>query len=109
MSVAAALDLGGGATAERICEAMRILFSPPGIRAVFINIFGGITRCDEVAGGVRLAAEQGVLGDKLVLVCMEGTNKDQGIAMIESIAGNVLLVNGLREGVAALVERRARL
>ncbi|MCL1855200.1 MAG: acetate--CoA ligase family protein [Clostridia bacterium] len=109
MSVAAALDLGGGATAARICEAMRILFATPGVKAVFINIFGGITRCDEVAGGVRLAMEQGVLGEKLVLIRMEGTNKEQGVAMIKSLAGNVFLVDGLREGITALVDRRAQL
>jgi len=106
MKVAAALDLGGGATGERICEAMRILFATPGVKAVFINIFGGITRCDEVAGGVRLAAEQGLLGEKLVLVRMEGTNKEQGVAIIRSLSDNVFLVDGLREGIAALVERR---
>lgn len=109
MTVGAALDLGGGATKERISEAMRILFSTPGIRAVLINIFGGITRCDEVAGGVRLAMEQHMLGDKIVILRMEGTNKDQAIEIIDSLGANVIRADGLRESVAALLERRDRL
>ena len=109
MKVAAGLDLGGGATAERIKEAMRIMFSTPGIKAVLINIFGGITRCDEVAGGVKLAFEHHDLGDKLVVIRMEGTNKEKGIEIIESIEGDVVLVPGLRESIKALVERRDQL
>lgn len=109
MKVGAALDLGGGATAERIQEAMRILFSTPGIKAVLINIFGGITRCDEVANGVRLAFENGVADGKIVVIRMEGTNKDLGQEIIAKIEGEIVSVPGLRESVAALMERRARL
>ena len=109
MKVGAVLDLGGGATAVRIREAMRILFSTPGVKAVLINIFGGITRCDEVAGGVKLAMEHGDLEGKFIVVRMEGTNKDIGIGIIESMDADVVLANGLRESVAALQERRDRL
>ncbi len=110
MTVGAALDLGGGATAIRIKEAMRILFSTPGVKAVLINIFGGITRCDEVAGGVKLAMEEGDLAGKMIIVRMEGTNKDKGVEIIDGMhSADVVLVNGLRESVAALVERRDRL
>jgi succinyl-CoA synthetase beta subunit len=110
MAVGAALDLGGGATAERIAEAMRILFATPGIRAVVINIFGGITRCDEVAGGVKLAMEKGALTGKLIVLRMEGTNKEQGIRCVESLnAEDVIMAAGLRESIQALVERRDRL
>jgi succinyl-CoA synthetase beta subunit len=109
MQVGAVLDLGGGATAVRIREAMRILFSTPGVKAVLINIFGGITRCDEVAGGVKLAMENGDLEGKLIVVRMEGTNKDIGIGIINSLDADVVLANGLRESVAALLERRDRL
>lgn len=109
MIVGAALDLGGGATAERISEAMRIMFATPGVKAVLINIFGGITRCDEVAGGVKLALERHGLHDKLVVIRMEGTNKEQGIDIIQSLKGDVVLVPGLRESIHALVQRRERL
>lgn len=109
MTVGAALDLGGGATAERISEAMRIMFSTPGVKAVLINIFGGITRCDEVAGGVRLALDRHGLHDKLVVIRMEGTNKECGIEIIQSLKGDVVLVPGLRESIRTLVQRRERL
>lgn len=109
MKVGAALDLGGGATADRIKEAMRILFSTPGVKAVLINIFGGITRCDEVAGGVKLALE-GQHQDKIVVVRMEGTNKDTGLSIIDSIKDvDIVSVPGLRECVKALADRRDRL
>lgn len=109
MKVGAVLDLGGGATAARIAEAMRILFSTPGVKAVLINIFGGITRCDEVAGGVKLAMEHHDLDGKLIVVRMEGTNKDKGIEIIEGLHSDVIRAEGLRESVAALLERRDRL
>lgn len=109
MRVAAALDLGGGATAERIAEALRILFSTPGVKAVLINIFGGITRCDEVAGGVKLALERGALDGKLIVVRMEGTNKDRAIAILDGLHTGVIRAEGLRESIAALLERRDRL
>lgn len=110
MQVAAALDLGGGATKPRIAEAMRILFSTPGVRAVLINIFGGITRCDEVAGGVRLAMEHHDLDGKLIVLRMEGTNKEQGTRIIQEMnAPQVVMAAGLRESIQALAERRALL
>lgn len=108
MTVGAAMDLGGGATSTRIAEAVRIMLSTPGIKAMFICIFGGITRCDEVATGLKIAlANQPP--DKIVVIRMEGTNKEEGLRIIESIDGNVISVDGIREGVAALNERRAQL
>jgi len=108
MHVGAALDLGGGATADRIREAMRILFSTAGIKAVLINIFGGITRCDEVAGGVKLFMEAGH-DSRTVVVRMEGTNKEKGLEIIQSIPGDIVCVEGLRESVQAFLMRRERL
>ncbi len=109
MKVAAALDLGGGATAERIKEAMRIMFSTPGVKAVLINIFGGITRCDEVALGVKLMFEAMPDDGKTVILRMEGTNKEAGLSIIESLPGDIVSVPGLRESVRALADRRDRL
>ena len=108
MKIAAGMDLGGGATAERISHALSILFSTPGVKAVLINIFGGITRCDEVAGGIKLCAEGGH-SDKIIVVRMEGTNKTQGLEIIRSLHGDIVSVEGLRESVQALLERRDRL
>ena len=109
MKVSAVLDLGGGATSDRIKEAIRILLSTPGAKALLINIFGGITRCDEVAGGVKMALEE-AHQDKIVVVRMEGTNKEIGLATIDSIKDvDIVSVPGLRECVKALADRRDRL
>lgn len=108
MTVGAALDLGGGATAERIKEAVRIVLSNPDIDTLFISIFGGITRCDEVAGGIKLAMEKQDAG-KTVVVRMEGTNKQTGLDIIASVKNdNIVSVGGIPEGVETLYERRAR-
>ena len=107
MTVGAALDLGGGATAERIKEAVRIILSNADIDTLFISVFGGITRCDEVAGGIRLALE-GEHKNKTVVVRMEGTNKQQGLDIIESVGGGIVSVDGIPQGVAALKERCAK-
>lgn len=109
MKTAAALDLGGGATGDRIKEAIRIVLSEPKAKALFINIFGGITRCDEVAGGVKAFMDEYGF-DKLIVIRFEGTNKDKGIAVLESIGRkNVVFADGLYEGVDAIKERRAGL
>jgi len=108
MKVRAGLDLGGGATADRIKEAIRIVLSNEETKALFINIFGGITRCDEVAGGVKLAVES-MPGNKLVIVRFEGTNKEKGLQILSEIKGNVVYVNGLQDGVRELYERREQM
>lgn len=108
MHVGAVLDLGGGATADRIQEAIRILLSNKDIKALFINIFGGITRCDEVAGGIKFAVEK-LSMDKLIIVRLEGTNKKEGLDILNSIKNNVVSVDGLREGVDELLKRKAQL
>lgn len=105
LKVGVALDLGGGATAGRIAEAVRIVLADTRIKALFINIFGGITRCDEVAGGVKTAVEQ-LSGGQPILVRFEGTNKEQGLQILASANGPVVAVDGLAEGVRALVARR---
>lgn len=110
MRVAAALDLGGGATKERIAEALRILFATPGVEMVLINIFGGITRCDEVAGGVALALARHALDGKFIVLRMEGTNKEAGLQIIRGLeGGKVCLADGLRACIRALAERRGRM
>lgn len=102
MSVRASLDMGGGATSDRIKEAIRILLSDEKIKLLFINIFGGITRCDEVALGIKLAVEKAEI-QKPIIVRFEGTNKNQGLEILESIDA-VTYVPGLLEGVMELVK-----
>ena len=102
MEVTCALDLGGGATADRIKEALRIVAANERVDTVFINIFGGITRCDEIANGVK-EAYQKINANRLV-IRLEGTNKELGLEIVQSIKGNIELVDGLYEGVDALAE-----
>jgi succinyl-CoA synthetase beta subunit len=104
----AALDLGGGATADRIAQAFRILLSDPNARALFVNIFGGITRCDEVAGGIRDAMAARPDETRPIIVRFEGTNKQAGIDILREVPG-VRYVEGLSGGVEALFERREAL
>ena len=105
MKVGAALDLGGGATAERIKEAVRIVMAGKDIDMLLISIFGGITRCDEVAKGVKLALEQNEV-QKTVIMRIEGTNKQQGLEIVGCIDG-VVAVTSIPQGVKALKERSA--
>ena len=104
--VSAALDLGGGATADRISQGLRIMLSTPGVKAVLINIFGGITRCDEVAQGVRDAVQNDLGKGQFVIVRMEGTNKEKGVEMLHGIDSRLLMAEDIRESVDLLVERR---
>lgn len=105
MKVGVGFDLGGGATSERIAEAVRIVLSNKNIKALFISIFGGITRCDEVAAGVKIAMEN-QSEDKILVVRVEGTNKEKGLEIINSIRGQIISVDGIKEGVAQLAARR---
>lgn len=105
MKVGVGFDLGGGATAERIAEAVRIVLSNKNIKALFITIFGGITRCDKVATGIKMAMEKHE-EDKLLVVRVEGTNKEKGLEIINSIKGQIISVDNIREGVSVLAARR---
>lgn len=105
MTVGAALDLGGGATADKVREAVRIVLSNEKTNYLYINIFGGITRCNEVAAGVNAAMAEQSSG-KCVIVRLEGTNKAEGIAMLKASESDIVSVDGLAEGVEALKLRR---
>ncbi len=77
------LDIGGGAKAETVAMALRIILSDPNVKAVLFNIFGGITRCDEVARGI-LAALGEVPVDLPMVVRLVGTNEEEGRALLEA-------------------------
>jgi succinyl-CoA synthetase beta subunit len=100
--VACALDLGGGATADRISEAVRIVLSNPSVRLVFVNIFGGITRCEEVAGGIVRASAESPTGQ--FVVRMEGTNKEKGLAICRESPQGIRLVDGLEGAMVAIAD-----
>lgn len=98
--VAAVLDLGGGATSDRIEHAVRILFKTNGAEILFVNIFGGITRCDEVALGIRQYLEKDG-HDRPIVVCFEGTNRNKGLEILRDLPG-ITCADGLIRGEEAV-------
>ncbi|ADQ13665.1 ADP-forming succinate--CoA ligase subunit beta [Halanaerobium hydrogeniformans] len=102
MEVTCALDLGGGATAERVKEAIKIVLSNDDVEVLLINIFGGITRCDEIANGLKMAAD--AVGDKKVIIRVEGTNKEAGLDIIHGMKDTVVSADSILEGVEKLYE-----
>ncbi len=96
------LDVGGGASQERVEAAFRILLADANVRAVLINIFGGIVRCDMVARGVVGAAKN--LGVKVpVVVRLEGTNVEEGQRVIRESSLNFTVANGMKDAAEKVV------
>ncbi|MGQ9681199.1 MAG: ADP-forming succinate--CoA ligase subunit beta [Anaerolineae bacterium] len=80
------LDIGGGARTERVAEALAIILGDANVRSILLNIFGGITRCDEVARGVAQAVES--VGSRVPIVArLAGTNEEEGAAILARIGG----------------------
>ncbi|MFZ0887813.1 MAG: ADP-forming succinate--CoA ligase subunit beta, partial [Candidatus Binataceae bacterium] len=96
------LDVGGGADAEKVAAAFRILLSDPRVKAVLINIFGGIMQCDVLAQGVVEAARQVKLGVPLV-VRMEGTNVDKGKAILKDSGLKVIAATDMADAARRVV------
>jgi succinyl-CoA synthetase beta subunit len=96
------LDVGGGASAEQVRHAFEILLSDKNVRAVLINIFGGIMRCDIVAQGVVEAAK--VLGVKVpVVVRLEGTNVEKGQQILRESGLNFTVASGMKDAAEKVV------
>jgi len=96
------LDVGGGASADQVKSAFKILMSDSAVRGVFINVFGGILRCDVLATGVVNAARD--LGLKLpVVVRMEGTNVEQGRQILRDSGLNFTIAEGMKDGADKVV------
>jgi succinyl-CoA synthetase beta subunit len=96
------LDVGGGASQERVEAAFRILLADENVRAVLINIFGGIVRCDMVARGVVGAAQN--LGVQVpVVVRLEGTNVEEGQRVIRDSGLNFTVASGMRDAAEKVV------
>jgi succinyl-CoA synthetase beta subunit len=97
------LDVGGGATADQIRNAFRILTSDGNVRAVFVNIFGGILRCDILAEGLVAAVKE--LNVTLpIVIRMEGTNVDAGKKMLRDSGLNFTTAEAVDEAAAAVVK-----
>ena len=101
--VCLALDLGGGATAARVKEAVRIVSEYDKVGAILINVFGGITRCDEVATGIKEAMEENNIDIDMILR-LEGSNKEAGAAIAATIP-KIIHAEDLNEGLDLLAER----
>jgi succinyl-CoA synthetase beta subunit len=97
------LDVGGGANAEQIRNAFNILMSDKNVKAVLINIFGGILRCDVLAQGVIAAV--GELGVSVpIVIRMEGTNVDQGKKLLRESGMNFTTVDSMGEAAEKVVQ-----
>jgi len=96
------LDVGGGASAEKVAAAFRIILADPSVKAVFINIFGGIMRCDVLATGVVSAAKEMKLTVPVV-VRMEGTNVKEGKQILADSGLNIITASDMMDGAKKVV------
>ena len=96
------LDVGGGTTAERVTEAFKLILSDSKVRAVLVNIFGGIVRCDLIAEGIITAVKK--LGMSVpVVVRLQGTNASQGLAMLEQSGLDFITAEDFTEAAQKVV------
>jgi succinyl-CoA synthetase beta subunit len=96
------LDVGGGATAEKVTEAFKIILSDPNVKGIFVNIFGGIMKCDVIAEGVVEAAKQVQLSVPLV-VRLEGTNVDLGKKILADSGLAITSAESMADGAQSIV------
>ncbi len=97
------LDVGGGATKERVSEAFKIILSDENVKAVLVNIFGGIVRCDLIAEGVIGAVEE--VGVKVpVIVRLEGNSSERGSQLLEQSGLNIIAPQSLAAAAEAAVK-----
>ncbi|SMX22810.1 ADP-forming succinate--CoA ligase subunit beta [Boseongicola aestuarii] len=97
------LDVGGGATKEKVTEAFKIITSDPQVKGILVNIFGGIMRCDVIAEGVVSAVKE--VGLKVPLVVrLEGTNVEKGKEIINNSGLDVIAADNLKDGAQKIVK-----
>ncbi|SFE39336.1 ADP-forming succinate--CoA ligase subunit beta [Alteribacillus iranensis] len=96
------LDVGGGATAEKVTEAFKIILSDDHVRGIYVNIFGGIIKCDVIADGVVEATKQVGLEIPLV-VRLEGTNVKEGKEILEKSGLNITAADSMADGAQKIV------
>ncbi len=96
------LDVGGGTTAEKVAEAFKLILSDDKVKAILVNIFGGIVRCDLIADGIIQAVRE--VGVEIpVVVRLEGTNVDQGKALLEQSDVEIIAADNLEDGAKKAV------
>jgi succinyl-CoA synthetase beta subunit len=96
------LDVGGGATAEKVTAAFKIMLSNPKVKAILVNIFGGIMKCDTIATGVVAAARQTNISVPLV-VRMKGTNEDLGKKILKDSGLPIISADNMAEAAEKIV------
>jgi succinyl-CoA synthetase beta subunit len=96
------LDVGGGAKADQVREAFKIILSDPSVKGILVNIFGGIMRCDVIAEGIISAAKEVNITVPLV-VRLEGTNVDKGREMLDGSGLDIIAAKGLNEAAEKVV------
>jgi succinyl-CoA synthetase beta subunit len=97
------LDVGGGATTEKVTEAFKIILSDPKVKGIFVNIFGGIMKCDVIATGIVEATKQVGLNLPLV-VRLEGTNVELGKKILQESGLNIIAAESMADGAQKIVE-----
>ena len=97
------LDVGGGATAERVTVAFKIILSDPNVKGILVNIFGGIMKCDVIAEGIVAAAKEVSLDDPLV-VRLEGTNVEKGKEIMAASGLPIISADNLDDAARKVVE-----
>jgi succinyl-CoA synthetase beta subunit len=96
------LDVGGGATTEKVTEAFKLMLRNPAVKGILVNIFGGIMRCDTIAEGVIAAAREVKLSVPLV-VRMKGTNEDLGKQLLQSSGLPIILADNMGDAAQKIV------
>ncbi len=96
------LDVGGGATTEKVTEAFKIMLRNPEVKGILVNIFGGIMRCDTIANGVIAAASETRLGVPLV-VRMKGTNEDLGRKILADSGLPIISADNMADAAQKIV------
>jgi succinyl-CoA synthetase beta subunit len=96
------LDVGGGATAEKVTEAFKIMLTNPELKAILVNIFGGIMKCDTIATGIVAAAREVQLKVPLV-VRMKGTNEQLGRKILAESGLPIISANNMAEAAERVV------
>ncbi len=100
------LDVGGGATAEKVTTAFKIILKDPSVEAILVNIFGGIMKCDTIATGVLTAVKEVGL-DRPLVVRLEGTNVQQGKDLIAKSGLKVIAADDLKDGCTKAAQAAA--
>ena len=96
------LDVGGGANKERVAEAFKIILSDDSVKGIFVNIFGGIVRCDMIAEGIMDAVKE-VGVNVPVVVRLEGTNAELGSKKLAESTLNIIAAEGFTDGAKKII------